>query len=78
MLKPKIIKIILSEMGISFLQAFRIEGEKYPYRISKTGEIQRFMGIWTDSSYSYKELIDIVDAKRFKICTEEFNDGKRK
>lgn len=75
MLKPKVIKLILEEMGINASDAFFIEGEHRPYRITKTGDIQRFVGIWTDSCYSYKDLIDIVDAKRFEICSEEFIDG---
>ena len=75
MLKPKVVKLILEEMGINASEAFLIEGEHRPYRITKTGDIQRFVGIWTDSCYSYKDLIDIVDAKRFEICSEEFIDG---
>ena len=64
MLKPKIVKLILEEMGINASDAFLIEGEHRPYRITKTGDIQHFVGIWTDSCYSYKDLIDIIDASR--------------
>lgn len=75
MLKPKIARLILEEMGINAFDAFLIEGEHRPYRITKTGDVQRFVGIWADSCYSYKDIIDIVDAKRFEICSEEFIDG---
>ena len=70
MLKPKIVKAILDEIGIGYLEPFSIEGERTPYRIKKDGNIERFNGTWMDSSYSYTDLIAIVDAKRIHIVTE--------
>lgn len=70
MLKPKVVKLILEEMGITYNSPFSIEGETYPYRIKKDGGIERFKGIWIDSSYSYLDLIAIIDANRVKKITE--------
>ena len=70
MLKPKVVKLILEEIGITYNSPFSIEGEAYPYRIKKDGGIERFKGIWIDSSYSYLDLIAIVDANRVKKITE--------
>lgn len=64
MLKTKVLKCIIDELEISYEDPFLIEGEKYPYRIKKDGGIERFKGIWIDSSYSYLDLIAIIDASR--------------
>ena len=37
MLKPKVVKLILEEMGITYNSPFSIDGETYPYRIKKDG-----------------------------------------
>ena len=70
MLKPKVVKLILEEMGITYNSPFSIDGEPYPYRIKKDGGIDRFKGSWIDSSHSYLDLIAIVDANRVKKITE--------
>lgn len=70
MLKPKVVKLILEEMGITYNSPFSIDGETYPYRIKKDGGIERFKGTWIDSSYSYLDLIAIVDANRIHKITE--------
>lgn len=70
MLKPKVVKLILEEMGITYNSPFSIDGETYPYRIKKDGGIERFKGIWIDSSYSYLDLIAIADANRIHRITE--------
>lgn len=70
MLKPKVVRLILDELNITYNSPFSIEGESCPYRIKKDGGIERFKGIWIDSSYSYLDLIAIVDANRVKKITE--------
>lgn len=70
MLKTKVLKCIIDELEISYGDPFLIEGEKYPYRIKKDGNIERFKGIWIESSYSYLDLIAIIDANRVKKITE--------
>ena len=68
MLKPKILRAILDELGISFGTAFNIEGEKTPYRFKKDGGIERFIGqTWIDSSYSYLDLVNLIDSNRVSI-----------
>lgn len=68
MLKPKILRAILDELGISFGAVFDIEGEKTPYRMKKDGGIERFQGqTWIDSSYSYTDLIGLIDHNRVSI-----------
>lgn len=64
MLKTKVLKCIIDELKLSYGDPFLIEGEKYPYRIKKDGGIERFKGIWIESSYSYLDLIAIIDANK--------------
>ncbi len=67
MLKPKIVKVILDEVGLSYLAPFTIEGESTPYRVKKDGSIERFKGqAWIDSSYSYYDLVSLIDSERLK------------
>ena len=70
MLKPKVVKLILEEMGITYNSPFSIDGEIYPYRIKKDGGIERFKGIWIDSRNSYLDLNDIIDANKVKKNTK--------
>lgn len=68
MIKPKVIKIIMDELGISNGKPFNIEGEKTPYRMKKDGGIERFMGqVWIDSSYSYTDIILFGDSNRITL-----------
>ena len=68
MLKPKILRAILDELGISFGTVFNIEGEKTPYRVKKDGGIERFSEqTWIDSSYSYLDLIGLIDSNRVSV-----------
>ena len=70
MLKPKVVKLILEEMGITYNSPSSIDGEIYPYTIKKDGGRESFKGIWIDRSYSYLDLIAIIDANRVKKITE--------
>lgn len=68
MIKPKVLKVILDELGISGGKPFNIEGEKTPYRVKKDGGIERFVGqTWVDSSYSYTDLILLGDSNRISL-----------
>lgn len=73
MLKPKVAKLILEELKIKALDPFSIEGESFPYRLKKDGNMERCAGdVWGDTGYSYLDLICLIDAGRVKpIKVEE-------
>lgn len=83
MLKLKIIKLINEELEIKSEQPFLIEGEKYPYRLKKDGNVERFIGkTWGASSYSIYDIVTLVDSKRISILKENLTEyqpvGKKK
>ena len=68
MLKPKIVKLIHEELNIKQEAPFLIEGEKYPYRLKKDGNVERFVGrTWGASSYSIYDIVTLVDGNRITI-----------
>lgn len=83
MLKLKIVKLINEELEIKNEQPFLIEGEKYPYRLKKDGNVERSVGkTWGASSYNIYDIVTLVDSKRISILKENLTEyqpvGKKK
>lgn len=75
MLKPKIVKLIHEELNIKQEAPFLIEGEKYPYRLKKDGNVERFIGrTWGASSYSIYDIVTLVDGNRITIYSGSLSE----
>lgn len=75
MLKPKVVKLILDELEIKPLTPFYIAGESCPYRIKKDGGMERYIGkTWGETSYTYIDLIMLVDNHRVSVLEKEIAD----
>lgn len=72
MLKPKVVKLIMDEIGVKPLEPFFIEGYSTPYRFKKDGTMERYIGkTWGDTSFCYTDLIVLVDAKKISLPEKE-------
>ena len=68
MLKQKLLKAFTEETGIKIMQPFNISGYDTPYRVTKAGNIERFISkIWSDSSFALTDLVAIVDNGLIKL-----------
>lgn len=77
MLEQKLIKSFTEETGIKVLDPFYIKGYETPYRITKSGNIERFLkSVWTDSSYAVIDLVALVDNDMISKCTENLIEYK--
>lgn len=77
MLKQRLIKSFTEETGIKVLESFYLKGYDTPYRITKAGNIERFMKcIWTDSSFAVIDLVAFVDNDMVSKCTENLVEYK--
>lgn len=62
MLKQRLLKAFTEETGIKVLQPFNISGYNTPYRLTKAGNVERFISkVWADSSMALVDLVAIVD-----------------